>query len=97
MGSSCRGTTAASGREAAVNPVFRVCLNHRVAPLYGCCVAVAHQTERSLVLLVSCYELAYSGIYPTTSGAKVPSNDTAATAARPNSHSQATLVRNMAK
>jgi len=70
----------------------------RRAPwLYDCCVAVAHQTERSLVLLVSCYELAYSGFYPTTSGAKVPSNDTAATAARPNSHSQATLVRNMAK
>ena len=74
-----------------------LCQLNQVLIVYDCCGAVAHQTERSLVLLVSCYELAYSGFYPTTSGAKVPSNDTAATAARPNSHSQATLVRNMAK
>ena len=40
---------AAIEREAVVNPVSVVYLTHRSEWIYGRCVAVVHQTDRSLV------------------------------------------------
>ena len=40
---------AAFGGEAVVNPVSVVYLTHRSKWIYGRCVAVVHQTDRSLV------------------------------------------------
>ena len=46
---------AASGCEATVKPESGIYLNDCSIRFYDCYVAVAHQTERSLALLVSCY------------------------------------------
>ena len=46
---------AASGCEATVKPESGIYLNDRSIRFYDCYVAVAHQTERSLARLVSCY------------------------------------------
>ena len=46
--SSCRGTKAAFGDEVVAKSDNALCQLNQVLRVYDCCVAVAHQTDRSL-------------------------------------------------